>query len=114
MRNALLGIFLCLFASAANADDNWEAAKAQLIADNPTVDLSEISYEDNTLNLRYYGVNDISALSGLTTLETLFLLDTPVSDISALSGLTALETLSLIGTEAVSYTHLTLPTTPYV
>ena len=71
MRNALLGIILCLFASAVNADDNFEAVKAQLIADNPMVDLSQISYENNTLHLSFSQISDISALSGLTALVSL-------------------------------------------
>ena len=71
MRNALLGTFFCLFASAATADDNFEAVKSQLIADNPTADLSEISYENNTLDLSYSQISDISALSGLTALRVI-------------------------------------------
>ena len=120
MRNALLGIALCLFASAVNADDNFEAVKSQLIADNPTVDFSRVRYGNNRLDLNGTEVSDISALSGLpalkwlglqgtqvsdiselnglTALEILILGDTPVSDVSALSGLTALEGLSLTGT----------------
>ena len=99
MRNALLGIILCLFASAVNADDNFEAVKAQLIADNPTVDFARMSYDNNILILHFTQISDISALSGLTALESLHLQNTPVSDISALSGLIALETLVLTDTQ---------------
>ena len=87
MRNALLGIILCLFASAVNADDNFEAVKAQLIADNPTVDLSRMSYGNNILSFgvtQITSVSDISALSGLTALELLYLSDTLISDVSAI------------------------------
>ena len=98
MRNALLGIILCLFASAVNADDNFEAVKAQLIADNPTVDFARMSYDNNILILHFTQISDISALSGLTALKTLNLQNTPVSDISALSGLTGLEKPELRGT----------------
>ena len=84
MRNALLGIILCLFASAVNADDNFEAVKAQLIADNPTVDPSRMSYDNNILILHFTQISDISALSGLTALQTLDLSDTPVNDVSAI------------------------------
>ena len=46
-------------------------------------------------NLGGNNISDISALSGLTNLETLDLDDNNISDISALSGLTNLERLYL-------------------
>ena len=42
-------------------------------------------------------ISDISALSELTNLKSLFLYNNQISDISALSGLTNLETLLLQG-----------------
>jgi Leucine-rich repeat (LRR) protein len=50
--------------------------------------------------LNFYGKNLDSPklLSGLTALQSLYLINTPVSDVSPLSGLTALQSLYLSGT----------------
>jgi len=65
-------------------------------------DISALSGLTNLeeLYLSYTNVSDISALSGLTNLEVLGLSNTQVSDISALSGLTNLKELDL------SYTNV--------
>ena len=51
-----------------------------------------------TLYLRDTKVSDVSALEGLTQLQVLLLVRTKVSDVSALAGLTQLKRLSLRGT----------------
>ncbi|MEO0990837.1 MAG: TIR domain-containing protein [Pseudomonadota bacterium] len=50
------------------------------------------------LDLSGTSISDVSTLSGLTGLKTLYLSDTSVSDVRALSSLTGLESLSLSGT----------------
>ena len=52
-------------------------------------------------------VSDLSPLSGCINLKVLYLDHTKVSDLTPLSKCINLEV-------SVSYTHLTLPTTPYV
>ena len=52
------------------------------------------------------GLNDISALSGLTMLKSLVAIDTQVTDLRPLVGLTALQALNISGTPVADLTPL--------
>ena len=76
--------------------------------DNQIADISPIANLGSLadLDLMYNQISNVSPLASLTSLTDLSLGYNEVSDISPLAGLTNLT--------SVSYTHLTLPTTPYV
>ncbi len=59
-----------------------------------------------SLDLTGTQVVDLSALAGLTTLQSLSVMDTPVADLSALAGLTALQSLDLMHTPVVDLSVL--------
>ncbi len=65
--------------------------------DNAVTNLAGLEYAVNLqeLNLRYHGIRDISALSGLRNLHTVLLLGNYIEELSPLAGLSNLRTLDL-------------------
>ena len=81
-----------------------------VVNSNAISDVSPLEKLTNlaALNLeRIPGLQDVSALAGLTNLETLILNNTGVSDVSALTSLTNLETLILNNTGVSDVSALT-------
>ncbi len=96
------------FTITVNSNNCYEL-KANLSVDNRNLTAFFVGYYDIAcldIDLSITGISDLTALSGLTSLQKLRLNGTDVNDLTGLSGLTSLQELDLSDTDVNDLTDL--------